>query len=219
MYYSEDLSWGLEAVPVPVAQHNSPMRAFKYIAASVIHSKADVVSSIVSLGIGEFCACDGEDCLSVAVPCQCTLGTGGEFAYSPGGLLKVSFLKTSGPLGRTFIRECNVKCGCHSKCGNRVVQQGMKYPVEVVHTAHMGWGLQAVKSISKGAYVFEMTGEILTNAEMGIRNLVVGDGPSFALQMDTDWATEQKSDDNTALCLDATHYGNVARFLNHKFEL
>ena len=109
MYYSEDLSRGLEAVPVPVAQHNSPMRAFKHIAGSVVHSKVDVVSSIVSLGNGEFCTCDSKDCLSAAVPCQCTLGTGGEFVYNPAGLLKVSFLETSGHLRRTFIRECNVK--------------------------------------------------------------------------------------------------------------
>jgi len=156
----------------------------------MVHSKACVGTSIVGLGNGEFCACGREDCLTAVVPCQCAKGTGGEFAYNPGGLLKNCFLQTSDHRCWTFIRECNVKCGCHSKCGNCVVQQGMKYPVEVFHTKHTGWGIQAVESIPKGAYVFEMIGEILTNVEMEIRNLVVHDGPSYALQLDAHWASE-----------------------------
>ena len=92
----------------------------------------------------------------------------------------------------------------------------MKYLVEVFYTMHRGRGIRVAQSITKGAYVFEMIGEILTNTEMEVRNLVVDDGPSYSLQLDADWATEQKADDRTALCLDATHFGNVARFLNHK---
>lgn len=195
------------------------MSAFKYMATSMVHNKARVDTSIAGLGKGEFCACGREDCLTAGIPCECTKATGGQFAYNPCGLLKDCFLQRSCHQRRTFIRECNVKCGCHSKCGNRVVQQGMKYSIEVFRTMRTGWGIRAIESIPKGAYVFEMTGEILTNAEMAIRNLVVDDGQSYALQLDADWATERKLDDNTALCLDSTHYGNVARFLNHRFDL
>lgn len=122
----------------------------------------------------------------------------------------------SGHVPRTFIRECSVKCRCHHKCGNRVVQQGMKYSVEVFHTGVTGWGIRAIEPIPRGAFVFELCGEILTNAEMIVRNFVVSNGPSYGLQFDADWVTEAKLDDNTALCLDSTYFGNVARFLNHR---
>lgn len=36
-----------------------------------------------------------------------------------------------GHVPRTFIRECNAKCGCFVTCGNRVVQHGMKLKMEV----------------------------------------------------------------------------------------
>lgn len=220
LYSIEDLSRGLEARPIPVAPHHSGMRSFKYMATSVVHECAQVKTSVVGLGNGEFCTCSlGDDCLTAEVPCQCTKATGGEFAYKPGGLLKDHFMQSSGHMCRTFIRECNFKCGCHSKCGNRVVQQGMKYSVEVFHMPQMGWGIRAAESIPKGAFVFEMIGEILTNAEMAVRNLVVDGGPSYGLQLDADWATEKKANDNTALCLDSTHFGNVARFLNHRFYI
>lgn len=94
----------------------------------------------------------------------------------------------------------------------------MKYNVEVFHTRYTGWGIRAKECIPKGAFVFEMIGETLNNAEMQIRNLVVQNGQSYALQLDANWATERNLDDNTALCLDSTHYGNVARFLNHSLD-
>ena len=48
---------------------------------------------MVGLGNGDFCACGKEDCLTAAVPCQCTKETGGQFAYNPPGLLKDCFCK------------------------------------------------------------------------------------------------------------------------------
>ena len=38
------------------------------------------------------------------------------------------------------------------------------------------------------------------------------------MALDADWATEQKVDDSNALCLDSPLFGNVARFLNHKYK-
>jgi hypothetical protein len=39
------------------------------------------------------------------------------------------------------------------------------------------------------------------------------------MQLDADWATEATLDDNSALCLDSSLFGNVARFLNHRFVI
>jgi hypothetical protein len=54
---------------------------------------------------------------------------------------------------------------------------------------------------------------------MIVRNLVAPDGPSYAMQLDADWATEATLDDNTALCWDSSLFGNMARFLNHRFVI
>ena len=53
-----------------------------------------------------------------------------------------------------------MRCRCHYKCGNRVVQQGMKYHVEIFCTAHVGWGVRLSSPIPKGAFIFELVGEI-----------------------------------------------------------
>jgi len=39
--------------------------------------------------------------------------------------------KCLGHVQRTFIRECNAKCGCFVSCGNRVVQHGLRLKMEV----------------------------------------------------------------------------------------
>ena len=48
--------------------------------------------------------------------------------------------------------------GCHSDCGNRVVQERMTYLVEVFRTAHKGWDIRVSGRIRRGAFEFEMTG-------------------------------------------------------------
>ena len=93
----------------------------------------------------------------------------------------------------------------------------MRYAVEVFRTTYMGWGIHARGHIPRGAFLFEMTGEILTNAEQILRNRGMRGGPCYSIQIDADWAAECVLDDNSALCLDASRFGNVARFLNHRW--
>ena len=42
-------------------------------------------------------------------------------------------------------------------------------------------------------------------------------GPCYSIELDANWAAERVLDDNSALCLDASRFGNVARFLNHRW--
>ena len=93
----------------------------------------------------------------------------------------------------------------------------MRYVVEVFRTAHMGWGIHARGCIPRDAFVFEMMGEILTNAEQILRNRGMRGGPCYVIQIDADWAAKCVLDDNSALCLDASQFGNVARFPNHRW--
>ena len=193
-YMIEDLSRRLEKTPIPVVFSDFGLPSFQYINTSVVHDQAYVNQTLSSLREGSYCSCPAEDCLTSKCTCVCaTVANGGNFAYRLGGFLKDGFLQcrineaydcmstlqcyctelqhveavvTCGAhKSPVFISECNAKCGCRSDCGNHVVQQGMRYAVEVFRTVHMGWDICARGRIPRGAFVFEMAGEILTNAE------------------------------------------------------
>ncbi|XP_050388284.1 probable inactive histone-lysine N-methyltransferase SUVR2 isoform X2 [Argentina anserina] len=124
-----------------------------------------------------------------------------------------------GHLRRTFIKECWIRCGCHGQCGNRVVQRGLNCSLQVFFTSEgKGWGLRTLDDLPKGAFVCEFVGEVLTNKERHQRKIQCtrsGKCPYLVL-LDADWGSKANLRDEEALCLDATNYGNVARFINHR---
>lgn len=124
-----------------------------------------------------------------------------------------------GHLVRKFIKECWCKCGCSKKCGNRVVQRGITVNLQVFLTPEgKGWGLRTLENLPKGAFVCEYVGEIVTNTELYERNLrsTGKERHTYPVLLDADWGSEGVLKDEEALCLDATFYGNVARFINHR---
>ncbi|KAF0931560.1 hypothetical protein E2562_005530 [Oryza meyeriana var. granulata] len=124
-----------------------------------------------------------------------------------------------GHLTRKFIKECWRKCGCTRNCGNRVVQRGITRHLQVFLTpGKKGWGLRSTEKLPRGAFVCEYVGEILTNIELYERTIQkTGKAKhTYPLLLDADWGTEGVLKDEEALCLDATFYGNVARFINHR---
>ncbi|KAI3473034.1 hypothetical protein Pfo_031158 [Paulownia fortunei] len=125
--------------------------------------------------------------------------------------------KCKGHVVRKFIKECWDKCGCSMKCGNRVVQQGITAKLQVFMTPEKGWGLRTLEDIPKGAFICEYVGEVVTNKELFKRNMRnTGDKHTYTVLLDADWSSEGVLKDEQALCLDATVYGNVARFINHR---
>lgn len=65
---------------------------FVYIPQSITYQDAFVPFSLARISDDSCCLrCKG-DCLSLRVPCACSRETGGEFAYTPKGLLKDEFL-------------------------------------------------------------------------------------------------------------------------------
>ncbi|CAH9074465.1 unnamed protein product [Cuscuta epithymum] len=124
-----------------------------------------------------------------------------------------------GHLVRNFIKECWRKCGCDMHCGNRVVQRGITRMLQVFMTpGGKGWGLRTLEDLPKGAFVCEYVGEVLTNSELFDR-ISRSSGKEkhfYPVLLDADWAAEGVLKDEEALCLDATYYGNVARFINHR---
>ncbi|GAB4835471.1 hypothetical protein Ancab_000380 [Ancistrocladus abbreviatus] len=124
-----------------------------------------------------------------------------------------------GHLLRRFIKECWSKCGCHMDCANRVVQRGITCNLQVTWINEgKGWGLRTLEDLPKGAFVCEYVGEILTNTELYERNLQSSGNErhTYPVQLDADWGSESILEDEELLCLDATFYGNVARFINHR---
>ncbi|XP_041008497.1 probable inactive histone-lysine N-methyltransferase SUVR2 [Juglans microcarpa x Juglans regia] len=123
-----------------------------------------------------------------------------------------------GHLRRKFIKECWNKCGCSKQCGNRVVQRGITCKLQVFCTSEgKGWGLRTLEELPKGAFVCEYAGEILTNTELYDRNLEKNKSgkPAYSVLLDADWGSGDLNN-KEALCLDATFFGNVARFINHR---
>lgn len=83
-----------------------------------------------------------------------------------------------------------------------------------------GWGLRTLEQLPPGAFVCEYVGEIMTNIELDKRNHAqkgesVG-AHTYPILLDGDWCSEKGLKDEEALCLDATNFGNVARFINHR---
>lgn len=77
-----------------------------------------------------------------------------------------------------------------------------------------GWGLRTLEKLPKGAFICEFVGEILTISELYARNREKHTCP---ILLDAYWGLKGGSREEEALCLDATRYGNVARFINHRF--
>jgi len=76
-----------------------------------------------------------------------------------------------------------------------------------------------LEDLPKGIFVCEYVGEVVTNTELDERNKQsrVNQRHTYPVQLDADWGSESILDDDYALCLDATNYGNVARFINHRY--
>lgn len=84
-----------------------------------------------------------------------------------------------------------------------------------------GWGLRTLEDLPKGAFVCEYAGEVLTNTELyerAIENARNGKHMHQVL-LDADWGSKAELRDEEALGLDGTFYGNVGRFINHRFGL
>jgi hypothetical protein len=129
-----------------------------------------------------------------------------------------SKLTCDGHVPRKFIWECNLTCGCHMECGNRVVQKGMKVKVGVFWTGEKGWGVRTFEPISIGTFVFQYVGEVCSNAEVINRHEKSPIHGWYTLDLNANWKTEAGVNDNEALCIDGFLYGNVGRFVNHRCE-
>ncbi|KAL4577074.1 hypothetical protein LXL04_013176 [Taraxacum kok-saghyz] len=248
----KDITKGTEKIKISLIDEiGIDLPKFGYIPQNTTYQDAYVPFTLARIADENCCIkCNG-DCLSSRVPCACSRETGGEFAYTPQGLLKQHFLKScismyhepqdhhffhcqdcplervknmwnpepcKGHLVRKFIKECWRKCSCNIACGNRVVQRGISCKLQVYAMEGKGWGLRTLEYLPEGSFICEYAGEILTNNELFERNKQIrkNERHTYPVLLDADWGSEQVLKDEEALCLDATSFGNVGRFINHR---
>lgn len=123
-------------------------------------------------------------------------------------------------VGPPLILECGGACSCSAGCCLRVTQQGLSVRVVVMRQRLTGWGLHAAQHISKGSFVCEYAGELLTTVQSRERQSVYDDSISTsksrcgsALLVVREFLPS--GDACVRLNVDATRVGNVARFINH----
>lgn len=194
---SNDITKGKEANPIQCVNgyDDEPKpQDFIYITENCFTSPLHVDRTINSL---TFCECVG-DC---SVGCNCS-SLSFRCWYDDEGKLVSDFNFADPPM----LFECNRACQCHrGSCNNRLVQHGITSRLVLFRIENKGWGVRAAQPISKGSYVCEYIGEIITDFEADQR-----EDDSYLFDLD--------NKDGETYCIDARRYGNIARFINHSCE-
>ncbi|XP_075526726.1 histone-lysine N-methyltransferase G9a [Dermacentor variabilis] len=137
--------------------------------------------------------CASQSCVCSSISYQCW--------YDEDGCLVPDFNLLDPPM----LFECSRACLCWSDCRNRVVQKGITCHLQLFRTQGKGWGVRTLQDIPQGAFVCEYIGEMLSDSEADKRE-------------DDSYLFDLENRDGETYCLDARHYGNVSRFVNHLCE-
>ncbi|XP_017440522.1 histone-lysine N-methyltransferase SUVR4 isoform X2 [Vigna angularis] len=92
--FISDMTKGSEKVKISLIDEfgGEVLPKFNYIPCNIIYQNATVTISLARISDEGCCSDCSGDCLSSSLPCACARETGGEFAYTPQGLLKEEFL-------------------------------------------------------------------------------------------------------------------------------
>ncbi|KAF2072086.1 hypothetical protein CYY_006606 [Polysphondylium violaceum] len=118
-------------------------------------------------------------------------------------------------LNFTEIYECSPECNCSESCRGRVIQKGPQHPLELFKTKDKGWGVRAKVEIPARTYVCEYVGEIIGQEEAEKRGSEY-DKKGLSYLFDLGGSNERTS--IAELTIDATHFGNESRFINHSCD-
>ncbi|KAJ6740190.1 HISTONE-LYSINE N-METHYLTRANSFERASE SUVR5 [Salix purpurea] len=117
-----------------------------------------------------------------------------------------------------LVYECNSMCSCNKTCPNRVLQNGIRVKLEVFKTDNKGWAVRAGEPILRGTFICEYIGEVLDEQEANDRRDRYGkEGCSYMYKIDAHTNDMSRMVEGQAhYFIDATKYGNVSRFINHR---
>lgn len=233
----EDLSFGKEAMPVPCVidedlidpaiyalykegkdlKLDTYMQNFTYITERLLDPSLGLDTKSSQLG----CTCTQPQCFPESCDHVYLFDNDnddaediygqpmhGRFPYDENGqiILEEGFL----------VYECNSMCSCNKECPNRVLQKGVQVRIEVYKTKHKGWAVRAAQAISRGTFICEYLGEVLNDQEANKRGeRYDNEGCSYLYDIDAHIDTSDLIDGVQPYVIDATKYGNVARFINH----
>lgn len=107
-----------------------------------------------------------------------------------------------------MIVECSDFCSCERDCPNRPKQITAK--MVIFKTNDRGWGVKTLDHVPSGRFIAEYTGEFLDKIESR-RRAKKYSGAQGTYLFDLDYIDKGK----VPFSIDATHKGNVARFINH----
>ncbi|KRX90199.1 Histone-lysine N-methyltransferase ash1 [Trichinella pseudospiralis] len=110
---------------------------------------------------------------------------------------------------RSIFVECSKLCKCGKACENQRIRKGLGKKVEKFLAGSKGLGLKTRQDILKDEFIVEFVGEVITSKENCRRN-----------KQQMRWAnTHQYPMQLTGgLVIDATSFGNAARFINHSCD-
>ncbi|XP_027764370.1 histone-lysine N-methyltransferase SETMAR [Empidonax traillii] len=197
-----ELSGGSEPVAVPVWPPGESPPGFQYSPDSVAGADGEIDPTEITLA---GCSCRSSSCVAAECPC---LRRGDN--YSGPCLLGAEQEGFARP-----VFECNALCECGESCQNRLVQRGLRLPLQVFLTPRKGWGVRALQPVPRGSFVCEYAGEVLGPAEA--RRRIRAQGPQDSNYI---MALREHLHDGRVLetFVDPTRVGNVGRFLNHSCE-
>ncbi|KAL5729184.1 [histone H3]-lysine(4) N-trimethyltransferase [Ranunculus cassubicifolius] len=108
------------------------------------------------------------------------------------------------------VYECNSSCSCDKTCPNRVLQNGVQVKLEVFKTKNKGWAVRAREAISRGTFVCEYIGRVVSREEATKEDVrYTNESCSYLYKID------DMSEGVISHVIDATKNGNVSRFINH----
>lgn len=112
----------------------------------------------------------------------------------------------------TTIVECNKFCGCDpNTCKNRLIQKKRHHRIKLVVCKFKGkgWGIRARQKIERGSFICEYVGEVISEQEADKR------GKEYDKSKLSYLWTQGGDLHLPGGTIDATHFGNIARFANH----
>ncbi|ODM99504.1 Histone-lysine N-methyltransferase eggless [Orchesella cincta] len=161
-----DISYGKEWTPVAFVNsldHDLPVY-MEYITARVKGKGVNLNDDD-----GFLTCCDCEDDCEDKEKCSCWQMTMSGISFKIGEMEgeKLQGYENRRLKGHVLsgIYECNRNCKCRSTCFNRVVQNKVKWPVQIFKTFAKGWGVRALHDMPQGSFICVYTGQLLTDNE------------------------------------------------------
>ncbi|KAF5951196.1 hypothetical protein HYC85_009140 [Camellia sinensis] len=216
LHDANDIGKGQERVVISLVDevNNECPPSFHYILKNAVFQNAYVNFCLARIGENCCSICLG-DCLSSSTPCACANETGGDFAYTLEGLVKDEFLEECISMNRNSQKHCHFYCKeCPlERSKNDDIIEPCKGHLVRKFIKECWWKCGCSKQCGNRVVQREK-GLLKSEAQQCLH--IISEEHAYPVLLDADWGSEVVLKDEEALCLDATRYGNVARFINHR---